>query len=387
MSLQRSRRLDAEHVQDGRHDVDGVVVLLADLAAGRRAGGPRDDARIARAAVELVALPHLERRVERHRPTVRVVVVRRGAAELVEQREVGLHGVGDAVGELHLVDRSVRAALARGAVVGDHDHEGVLTPAELLEKSEQAPDLAVDVAEEPGVDLGHAGEQRLLVGGQRVPRQGHVERRERLAVRPAAGLGGPDRVDRRQLGVGRDDAHLLLPGQRLRPQGLVPHVEATLVLVDPRLRGVMRRMAGSRRVVQEERLLRGDRLGITDELDRLVRQILREVVALLRRLGLIDRVVVVHQIRIPLVRLGPEEPVPTLEAATRRPVPARRREVHLVVGAQVPLADHVRVPAEVTEDLRDRAVLRRDRAAGVRKADRRLGDARHAVAGVVATGQ
>ena len=146
-------------------------------------------------------------------------------------------------------------------------------------------------------------------------------------------------------------------------------------------------MAGARRVVQEERLLRGDRLGVADELDRLVRQILREVVALLRGLGLIDRVVVVDQVRIPLVRLRPEEPVPALEAPTGRPVPARRREVHLVVGAQVPLADHVRVPAELTEDLRDRAVLRRDRSAGVRKPDRRLGDARHAVAGVVATGQ
>ena len=82
--LDRLRRLDAEDVEDRRHEVDRVVVLVADLAAGLRPGRPRDDARVARAAVELVALPHLERRVERHRPAVRVVVVRLRAAELVD---------------------------------------------------------------------------------------------------------------------------------------------------------------------------------------------------------------------------------------------------------------------------------------------------------------
>ena len=143
-------------VENGWDEVDRVVVLVADLALGLDAGRPRDDARVARAAVELVALPHLERRVERHRPAVRVMVVRLRAAELVEERHVGLDGVGDAVRELHLVDRAVRAALAGGAVVGDEDHEGVLAPAELLEEAEQAPDLVVGVREESRVDLRHA---------------------------------------------------------------------------------------------------------------------------------------------------------------------------------------------------------------------------------------
>ena len=185
--------------------------------------------------------------------------------------------------ELHLVDRAVRAALAAGAVVGDEDDERVLALAGLLEVVEQAPDLVVGVREEPGVDLGHAAEQPLLVVRERVPRPRDVEQRERLAVGPGARLGRADRVDRRQLGVGRDDAHLLLAGQRLLAHRLVAHVEAALELVDPLLRRVVRRVAGARRVVEEERLLRRDRLGVLDELDRLVGEVLGEVVALLRR--------------------------------------------------------------------------------------------------------
>jgi hypothetical protein len=38
--------LDAERVEDGRDEVDGVVVLLPNLARGLDAGGPGDDARV-----------------------------------------------------------------------------------------------------------------------------------------------------------------------------------------------------------------------------------------------------------------------------------------------------------------------------------------------------
>src|SRR5439155_9889048 len=62
VALDRLWSLDAEHVEDGRDDVDRVVVLVANLALGLQTCRPRDDARIARAAVEFVALPHLERR-------------------------------------------------------------------------------------------------------------------------------------------------------------------------------------------------------------------------------------------------------------------------------------------------------------------------------------
>jgi hypothetical protein len=206
-------------------------------------------------------------------------------------------------------------------------------------------------------------------------------------VGTTARLGGTDRIQRGQLGVGRHQTELLLARQRLFPHRLVPLVEAAGELRDPVLRGVVRCVAGARGVVEEERLLRGDRLGVPDELDRLVGDVVGEVVALRGGARLIDRVVVVDEVGIPLVRLGPQEPVPPFEAPAGRPVTTSRREIHLVSGAQVPLAHHVRVPAALTEDLRQHPVLRWDGAASVRKSDRRLGDARHAVAGVVAAGE
>ena len=120
---------------------------------------------------------------------------------------------------------------------------------------------------------------------------------------------------------------------------------------------------------------------------RLVGDVHGEVVALLRRRRLFDRVVVVDDLGVPLVRLGAEEAVEALEPATARPVASGRRDVHLVVGAEMPLADDVGVPAELAEDLGEHPVRGRDRAARVREADRGLGDARHAVARVVPAGQ
>ena len=243
--------------------------------------------------------------------------------------------------------------------------------------------MVVGVGEEAGVHLGHAREEPLLVVVQRVPRPHGVELGERLTVRARARLRRADRVERRQLRVGRHDAELLLVRERLLAHRLVAHVEAALELLDPLRRRVVRRVAGAGRVVEEERLLRRDRLGVADELERLVGDVVGEVVALLRRARLVDHVVVVDEVRIPLVRLGAEEPVPALKAASRRPVAPRRGEVHLVGRAEVPLAHHVGVPPSLAEDLGEHPVLGRDRAARVREADRGLGDAGHAVARVV----
>ena len=157
---------------------------------------PADDARVGRAAVELVALPHLERRVEGHRPTVRVVVVGRRPAQLVEHREARLEVVGDAVEQPVLVDGSVRAALAARAVVRHQDDERVLALAGLLEVVEQPADLVIGVRQEAGVDLRHSGEQPLLVVRERVPGLRVLERRERLAIGPLPRLRRADRVER-----------------------------------------------------------------------------------------------------------------------------------------------------------------------------------------------
>ena len=257
----------------------------------------------------------------------------------------------------------------------------------LLQVVEQPPDVVVGVREEAGVDLRHPREQALLVVAERVPGPGVVELGERLAVGAGPGLRRADRVERREPGVGRDDPHVLLPGQGLLADRLVAHVELAPEPVDPLARGVVRRVARPGGVVEEVRLVRRHRLGVLDELERLVGDVVGQVIALFRGARRVHRVVVVDQVRVPLVGLGAEEAVEPLGSPAARPVAAGRREVHLVRRAQVPLADQVGVPAAFGQDLREHAVLGRDRAAGVGEADGGLGDAGHAVARVVAAGE
>ena len=246
VALDRPPGLEAEDVEDRRHDVDRVVVLIADLAARLRPLRPGDDARVRRPAIELVALPHLERRVERHRPAVRVVVVGPRAPEVVDLGQVlGRSSATPLANFISLTDPFGPTFAARSVVRDDDDHR-VLELIGRLEVVEQAPDVMVGVGEEAGVDLGHPGEQALLVGVQRLPRTGRVEFRERQAIGSCPRLGRPDRVDRRELRVRGDDAQLLLPGQRLLAHGLVAHVELALELVAPLLRGVVRSVAGAR---------------------------------------------------------------------------------------------------------------------------------------------
>jgi hypothetical protein len=313
------------------------------------------------------------------------VVVRRRTTQFFELRQVLLEIVGHAIGELHLIDRAIRAALTAGAVVRDDHDQGVLQLVVLLQEVEQPAHVMVRVREESGVHLGHPAEEAPLVVVQRVPRPGEVQLRERQIVRAATRLGCSDRVKRRQFDLGRHQTQLLLPSQGLLPHCLITHIEAAGELLDPLFRGMVRRVAGSGCVVKEERLLGGDRLSVFEELDGLVGEVIGEVVTLLRRTRWLDGVVVVYQVGIPLVRLRAEEPIPALEASAARPVAARRRQVHLIRWAQVPLADHVGVPAELSEDFREHPVLRRDGAARVREPDRGLGDAGHAVPGVIAT--
>ena len=383
-SLDRLGGLDPQALVDRRHDVHGVRELPphAGLADLRR---PRDDHRVGRAALPVpVALPQLERRVERARPSGRVVVVGARAAEDVQVLEVVLDLVRDAVEVGVLVDRSIRTALARRSVVGhEHDHR-VVELAALLQVVEQAADLVVGVAEESGVDLGHAREQALLLVGQRVPGADGVGLGPSLASVDA--LLVDVRVDRRKLGLLGDDAELLLALEHELPVCLVSHVELALVLVGPLLRGLMRGVTGPRAEVEEERLVRSDRLRVLDERQSPVGQVRGQVVAVLGQRGLLDRVVVVDEVGIPLVGLGAEEPVEALEPAADRPLVLDRREVHLVLGRQVPLAGHVRVPPPLAEHLGDRSALERNVTVGAREARCGLGDRPHPVGRVVAAG-
>lgn len=258
---------------------------------------------------------------------------------------------------------------------------------DLLEVCEQSADLIVAVRDEPRVHLRHPGEQPLLIAGQALPRAGVVHQRERLSFRAAACFWAADRIERGQFGAGRYQTHLLLAVQDLRAHLLVPSVEAAPIPVGPLLRRLVRSVRTSGGVVEEHRPVRGDCLDIAEVLERPVSDVDTEVVTLLRGGRLLDRVIVVHQVRIPLAGLGPEESVEALETPADRPVPLRGGQVHLVLGAQMPLADHRGGKSLLDQDLGERRAFRGNVPVRAREPDRRLTDARHPVGGVVTSRQ
>ena len=370
--------LHAAAVEDRRDDVGAVVVLAADLAPGLDAGRPVDHQRVAHAALVAVALEHPVRGREAHRPAGRVVVVGRRGPQLVEHGQVVLDRVRVGVEELVLVDRAVGAALARGAVVGGVEDQGVVELARLLQVVDDPADLGVGVLREAGEHLGHAGEQPLLLVRQRVPGP------DRVALAEGARR---HRVDRGQLGALGQDPPLDHPRQDPLAVGLVAVVELAPVLVDVLLGGVVGGVVGARAEPQVPGLVRLRLLGVADELQRLVGQVLGEVVAVLGPVRLLDVVVVLGQVRIPLVGLAADEPVEAVVAQPERPVLLGRAHRPGVDRRVVVLADPERAPAGLAQHGRHRGVLARDVGVVAGEPGRGLGDRREPVLMVVAPGQ
>ena len=314
------------------------------------------------------------------------MVVRGGGAELVDVGKRRLDGVGDAIEEAPLVERAVGPALAARPVVGHHDHERVVELAGLLEVVEHPAEPVVVVGDVAGEDLGHPGEQALLVVFQRVPRPDGVEQRPRLAVGP-----GTTRltvgVDGREHGALGKQAHRDLALEDALPDGLVALVEDALVAVGPLEGHEVRSVTGLRREVHEEGLVGIDDLGIADELDSLVGHVVGQVVAPLGPRRRLDRVVVVHEVRVVRVRLAPEPAVEALEAAPEGPTALVGGEVALLTRGEVPLADAVGVVALGGEDLGDEPALERDAGGDAGVARGELGDRGHAVGGGVSAGE
>ena len=152
---------------------------------------------------------------------------------------------------------------------------------------------------------------------------------------------------------------------------------------------MVRRVVGAGAEVHEERPLRRDLLGVGDHADGMVDQVLGEVIARPPRasVGLLDELLVLHQVGVPLVGLAAQEAVVALEAAAGRPVALGGGHVGLVLGDAVPLAEHVGVVAPLAQHLGDRGRLERDMPVRAREAGGRLGDAGHADRRVVASGQ
>ena len=229
--------------------------------------------------------------------------------------------------------------------------------------------MVVGVLQEPGEHLHLAGEHGLELVR-------HV-----LPGRDLGVAGG-------QLGVGGDDAELLLAGEDPLTLGVPAVVELAGVAVGPLLGDVVRGMGRPVGQIHEERLVGHQRLLLTHPTDGPVGEVLGQVIALLGRRRRLDRGRAVVQRRIPLVVLPTDEPVERLEpAATRRPGierPHRRRlpHRHLVALAEL----RRRVAVQLHRHRQRRLRVRAQRAVpGCRR--RRLGDAAHPDGMVVASGE
>ncbi len=357
--------------EDGRREVDDVGELRAQPTLLLDPVGPVHDGAVAGAApVRGDLLGPLERGVHRPRPTDRVVVVRARRAELVHLGDHELRGLqgGHPVEVGHLVERPVERALGGGAVVADDVvDDRVVEDLEVLEGVDQPADVVIGVLQEPGVHLHLPGQHRLQLVGHVVPRRDHV-------------------VPHGQLRVGRDHTQLLLTGERALALHVPAVVEPAGVPVGPLLGDVVRRVGRAWREVDEEGLVGHQRLLLTDPADRMVREIIGQVVTLLGRGRRLDRSRPVVQGRVPLVVLPADEPVEVLEpATTRRPCVERphRRGLphrHLVALAEL----RRRVPVQL-ERLRQRRLGVRPQRVVARRRRRRLGDRAHPYRVVVPT--
>ena len=193
---------------------------------------------------------------------------------------------------------------------------------------------------------------------------------------------------RGQLAVGWDDAELLLPREGLFAQLVPAVIELALVQVRPILGHMVRGVGGARREVDEERLVRRQRLLLADPGDRLVGHVLHQVVALFGRLRHLDRRGAFEKCRIPLVRLSADEAVEVFEAAA-----AARPGVERPDRAGLPDWDFVafaelrgRVAVQLQGPSNRRGAVGQDRVVA-RRAGGDLGDAAHADGMVVAAGQ
>ena len=276
---------------------------------------------------------------------------------------------GDVVEELVLVERAVRAALAAGAVVGDDHDDRVVELAGLLEVVDQPRRSGRRCRRRsPAYTSAMRANRRRSSSvseshGRTKSSCGHGWPSGPVASGSPCGLIGDSSASsgsRPSFFWSREDR---------RADRLVALVEAALVLVRPLLEHVVRRVRAARAEVHEPRLVGRDRLGVADELDRLVGEVLREVVALLgrrrrRRSG-------------GCRRRGRDTTGSSRRRGSRRSARSRGRAASgpstptgrtSSAGREVPLADRVGVPAALVQHLGDHAVLERDPRGEAREA-------------------
>ena len=139
----------------------------------------------------------------------------------------------------------------------------------------------------------------------------------------------------------------------------------------------MGRVGRARREVEEEGLRRLGLMLVLHQADRLVDEVLGEVVAVAGWAGLVDIAVVAHQRGRPLVRVAGEEAVVTLEAEPERPPTERPRRALLPTGRETPLPDGEGAVPDVAEQPGHRRGRGRDPAVVARVAGRDVAQEAH----------
>ena len=188
-------------------------------------------------------------------------------------------------------------------------------------------------------------------------------------------------------GVVWNDAELLLPGERFFAQLVPAAVELAFVFVRPFLRDMMGRVGRARREIHHERLVGHQHLLLAHPGDGAVREVFRQRIALLGRLGrLHGRCALIEPGKV-LVRLAADEAVEMLEARTGRPLVERPHGRDFPIGHFVALAELRRRIAVELQDLGQRRFFLGPDAVVARRRRRHLGDRAHADGVMVSTGE
>ena len=219
--------------------------------------------------------------------------------------------------------------------------------------------------------------------GERLLQRAGEGPRLRRHLRPGLHAG----VARRELRARRNHPQLQLPREPLLADRIPARVELAPIPLDVLRRRLVRRVRRARREIQEERLPRIDRLLVPQKAHRPVRQILRQVIALLRPPRRIHMVIVVDQLRVELIRLAAHKAVEAIKAPLQRPILERTRLRGRLQRRQVPLAHRERRVVLLAQQLRHRRRVLRYRAAHVRVARIEMRNRPHPHRVVVATRQ
>ena len=175
-----------------------------------------------------------------------------------------------------------QTALGAGAVIAkDPQDDGIVGLSLFANRIQQAANLVIGMLGITGVDFRFVRQQLLLLRRQRIPGRQPIRTRGKL-------------------GIGGNHAGSLLLGKGFFADLIPPLVELPSVALDPLLRHMMRLMRGPRGEVDEEGLVFGHGIMLMKPVNRFVGDVRRKVIAVLGRLGRLNRRRIAEDARIVL---------------------------------------------------------------------------------------